>query len=287
MKHTNHALYHVFAHQTENDAQNANGSMFIDGNTIYSYGKHFPMARHTDGVILLTTDSYSNTTAKQLSQLGGAIPSSRTVYRVADVLANDHTTHLMNFHDYIIRYESLLEQAARARTNKEWLLDQAVTLASQANDYAQRFGVRHTPIDTSGIDLESIKDVVTARKLERKKQSEKLERKKQREQSKQIKDWQNNTPNVRAPSTDKVYLRIVLGNIQTSKHAVIPVSATPMLWDMVTTCRKEKQSYIPKEKLSVGNYSLTQIDASGNIKVNCHLIAFDQLKRIAKLLNYI
>jgi hypothetical protein len=285
MKHTNDALYHVFAHQTDNDAQNANGSMFISGNTIYSYGTHFAMATHRNNVVLITTATYSTTTSKQISQLRGAI--SGLTFDVENVLATDQESHLRNFKDYTDRYIALLEQASRARQNKEWLIDQAVTLASQANDYAQRFGVRHTPIDTSGIDLESIKEVVTARKLERKKQSEKLERKKQREQSKQIKDWQNNTPNVRAPSTDKVYLRIVLGNIQTSKHAVIPVSATPMLWDMVTTCRKEKQSYIPKEKLSVGNYSLTQIDASGNIKVNCHLIAFDQLKRIAKLLNYI
>jgi hypothetical protein len=297
MKYTNHALYHAFAHQTDTDAQNANGSMFIDGDTVFSYGRHFPMARHAQpNIILFTTDSYSNTTAKQLSQLGGAIPPSKTVFRVVDVLANDESAHLANFKDYISRYIELLEQASRARNNKEWLLDQAHTLAARANSYAYNFDVKHAPINTDGIDLDSIKEVVTARKAEEKKQAEKLERKKQREQAKQIKAWQNCEPNTRAPSTNKVYLRIVKStndilcdNIQTSKGAQIPVNDAPHLWNMVTTCRKEKQTFIPDDKFIkyAGNYNLNKIDSKGNLSVDCHYIEYDQIKRLAKLLNYI
>ena len=290
MKYTNHALYHAFAHQTDNDAQNANRSMFIDGDTIYSYGRHFPMARHAQpNIILFTTDSYSNTTAKQLSQLRGAIPPSKTVFRVADVLANDHSSHLANFKDYATRYIELLEQASRARTNTEWLLDQALTLAAQANSYAYNFDVEHAPINTDGIDLESIKEVVIARKAAKKLEAVKLEQKKQREQSKQIKAWQDNEPNTRAPSTNKVYLRIVGDNIQTSKGAQIPVNDAPQLWNMIGTCRKEKQAFIPNDKFIkyAGHYNLNKIDSKGNLSVDCHYIEFDQIKRLAKVLNYI
>lgn len=290
MKYTNHALYHAFAHQTDSDAQNANGSMFIAGDTIFSYGRHFPMARHAQpNIILFTTDSYSSTTGKQLSQLGGAIPPSNTVFRVADVLANDESAHLMNFHDFIIRYDDLLEQASRARTSKEWLLGQAVALAKQANNYAQTFDIKHAPINTDNIDLDAIKEVVTARKAEKKKQAEKLERKKQREQAKQIIAWQNCEPNTRAPSTKKVYLRISGDNIHTSKGAQIPVNDAPQLWDMVTTCRQEKTTFVPDDKFIkyAGHYNLNKIDSKGNISVDCHYIEYDQIKRLAKLLNYV
>ena len=38
--------------------------MFIDGDTIYSYGYHFPIARRFQGVILFTNKGYSQTTAR-------------------------------------------------------------------------------------------------------------------------------------------------------------------------------------------------------------------------------
>lgn len=39
--------------------------MFIDGDTIYSYGYHFPIATKVrDGVYLFNIDGYSNTTAR-------------------------------------------------------------------------------------------------------------------------------------------------------------------------------------------------------------------------------
>jgi len=259
--------------------------MFIIDDTIFSYGRHFPMARHINGVILFTTDTYSNTTAKQLSQLRNAI--YQTVYNVPDVLAHDHSAHLANFEDYRERFNALLEKASKARNNKEWLLDQASTLAAQANSYAYNFDVKHAPINTDNIDLDNIKEVVKARKAEEKAKAEKAEKKRQREQAKQIKAWQNCEPNTRAPSTKKTYLRLVGDSIQTSKAASIPVNDARLLWDMVTTCRNEKQSFKPSEQLSVGHYSLTGIDSKGNIKVNCHYIEYDQLKRMAKILNYI
>lgn len=45
-------------------------NVITDGNTIYSYGRHFPMAsRHSDH-IAVNTDRYSVTTSKHQSALG-------------------------------------------------------------------------------------------------------------------------------------------------------------------------------------------------------------------------
>ena len=49
--------------------------MFIDGNTVYSYGKHFPIAtRHNNGIVYFTTRGYSRTTSRHKSLVRCALP---------------------------------------------------------------------------------------------------------------------------------------------------------------------------------------------------------------------
>jgi hypothetical protein len=56
--------------------RNSNRSLFIDGNTIYSYGHHFPLAhRNADGTFWVNPDKYSVTTSKQQGLVRRAIPS--------------------------------------------------------------------------------------------------------------------------------------------------------------------------------------------------------------------
>ena len=37
---------HLWAHRTQEDARNRQGNLYFTGDTIYSYGSHFPIARH-------------------------------------------------------------------------------------------------------------------------------------------------------------------------------------------------------------------------------------------------
>jgi hypothetical protein len=48
-------------------------NMFIDGNTIYSYGYHFPIAIRVEGGYLWNRNSYSNSTAKHKNHVAHAI----------------------------------------------------------------------------------------------------------------------------------------------------------------------------------------------------------------------
>lgn len=51
--------------------------LFIEGDTIYSYGKHFPLARrNADGTFWVNPDKYSVTTSKHQSMVRGAIARS-------------------------------------------------------------------------------------------------------------------------------------------------------------------------------------------------------------------
>ena len=66
-----------------NHAMKGKGSrMFIDGDTIYSYGYHFPIALRRNGVMYVNEDSYSSSTSKHTSYVRSAIGSSWTVVEI-------------------------------------------------------------------------------------------------------------------------------------------------------------------------------------------------------------
>jgi hypothetical protein len=97
MKHvfSNSQLAHVWASQSQESGRNANGSMFFDGNTMYSYGRHYAMAtihKDTNGnkLVLVNEHRYSMTTGRQRSDVLDAIRGTRYIM-VPDVtsLRND------------------------------------------------------------------------------------------------------------------------------------------------------------------------------------------------------
>ena len=59
--------------------------MYIDGNVLYSYGEHFPMAWRHGKTMYVNTSKYSHTTSKHQSYLRYAISSSPVQYHVSEV----------------------------------------------------------------------------------------------------------------------------------------------------------------------------------------------------------
>ena len=80
-------IAHLWAHRTQDSARNAQGNFYFDGDTIYSYGSHFPIARHVENkrkehAVLITTRTYSVTTSGHVSDVKRAIPASVPVFNV-------------------------------------------------------------------------------------------------------------------------------------------------------------------------------------------------------------
>lgn len=70
---------HLWAHQMQDHARNGGGNFYFDGADIYSYGSHFRCGsvsfnKAGEQAYLITTRSYSNTTAKHMGYVNGAIP---------------------------------------------------------------------------------------------------------------------------------------------------------------------------------------------------------------------
>lgn len=63
----NSQVARVWANKSKDSANGSN--FYFIGDIIYSYGNHFPIARHINNVILLTTKSYSYSTAKHINEV--------------------------------------------------------------------------------------------------------------------------------------------------------------------------------------------------------------------------
>lgn len=70
MAYSHDVVAHNWAHQTGRKRRGFN--VFYEGATIYSYGHHFPIAKHVvtpsgERVVVMTRDSYSISTSKHIS----------------------------------------------------------------------------------------------------------------------------------------------------------------------------------------------------------------------------
>ena len=84
----NASLVATFVSRTQSEGRNSTGSIFFDGNIIYSYGRHFPIAKIVGNTILITTRSWSVTTARHVSMVhSAAYGTTLDIITVHDPLA--------------------------------------------------------------------------------------------------------------------------------------------------------------------------------------------------------
>ena len=129
----NHEIPHLWAHQSQDEARNSSRSLYFVGPTIYSYGSHFPIARHItnnrgERAILFTTAHYSMTTSGHCSAVARAIPRNVPVFHVAHVQngSADLPNHRDNVENYLHRLSETLGKAKRARSHRDWYQREAL-----------------------------------------------------------------------------------------------------------------------------------------------------------------
>src|ERR1700748_730987 len=75
---TNRECAHAWAHQ--HAAAGHTGNLFFEGPTIYSYGKHFPIAMVYGNTVFFTMDSYSSTTSQHKNLAAAAVSHKEIMY---------------------------------------------------------------------------------------------------------------------------------------------------------------------------------------------------------------
>ena len=294
---------HLWAHRTQDEARNRQGNLYFTGDIIYSYGSHFPIARHVaneagERGVLLTTATYSVTTSSHCSAVRSAIPSGIPVFHVPNVCHGRYSgseltadDHASNLGDYAERIEKNVITSARARLSytKEWNHEHAACLRDEAIAYCAFFGL---PIPKIPEVPELDSDALTAiRKREAKCAAEKAEQTK-RERAEALVRQQELITKWRAglysgclydvPSM----LRIDGDEVVTSRGARFPVSHAKRALAFIRRVRESGQAYVRNgHTIHLGPYALDRIEPDGMVKAGCHVVSFEEIERIAPTLD--
>lgn len=138
----NNEIAHVFASQTQSHGRAS--SIYFDNGTIYSYGRHFPMAAFSkDGkTVYFTTRSYSNSTAKHLNYTGQALRHFPMVYCYNPEQAA-RGTHYENLEAWNKSAQWIARKLPTARKPEKYLSEIARERA-QFETYCDHFKIRIT-----------------------------------------------------------------------------------------------------------------------------------------------
>lgn len=107
--------------------------MFIEGDAIYSYGHHFPIARRQPFGYTFNPAGYSNTTAKHKSFVRGALSGEILEVPMADI-GRAREQHERNEREM----QTATQKYARARKRREMWENQIMSLKSH-NERLKRF----------------------------------------------------------------------------------------------------------------------------------------------------
>ena len=113
-------------------------NMWATHNRIFSYGSHFCIAEHRNGMTLFTERTYSNSTARHKSHVLRAIPEENmVVVPTLDGDAAPETWVSMK----ICQASCVFEKAKRARSRKLWLTIDTVDTLNVAARIAEKFDI--------------------------------------------------------------------------------------------------------------------------------------------------
>lgn len=286
---------HVWASKSQEMGRTSSSNVYFNRDTIYSYGMHFPMARHLpDGSVAFTTRTFSPTTSGHCADVRRAVSHLTKVY-LRDVVSLPN----QQIDSVKAQINKLVDEAALARmtVTKDRLLGEAKDIAENFNLYAKAHKARcRIKIESiTGVDLVGLKarlavkakaDAVRKKKLDDERavrnaaalieiNAQKLEYRAK---------WRQG---IGANAPGDVMLRVSRDSteVETSRSAAIPVAAAMTLWPIIQRVKGGSKDY--RVGQSVGRYTLTQIMQNGDITVGCHHIKFAELEGIAHELGFI
>lgn len=275
-----HEVAHFWANQVQ--AEGRADNMFFEGSHIYSYSRHFCIARILpSGTVVFTLLDSSTSTSRHKSLARRAVSHRDIVY------ANDpDNSASLNREAAVRNVEAALEAANKPRIRQATIdrcQQEALHCAEQFNAYlaalpeGERAGV--APIDTS--NLESVRQQLAeeARRAAEREAERALKR--QAELADRLQAWLGGALDYGLHELP-IALRISGDVIETTKGAEIPLDDARRLWPVILRTMRGERDY--EVGMNLGHYRLTRIRRDGSIVVGCHDIRHAELARIAEQL---
>lgn len=280
---------HIWASQSQNSGRA--GNIHFEDGVIYSYGRHFPVAKFIPefgNLVLFTNRGYSSSTGKHKSIIRGAIPGGfNVVYCDDPTRGAEH-----NLGQWQTTAERLRRDFA-AKTHRITRGNLAVQIfhtCAAAIEYAMAVNVAIPAWANESNDEMSARDYVyeAAKAREVKREAAKIEREKLAavDAGERLALWQaGQNPPQNGFSYCPTLLRLKSDFIQTSRGANIPVADALKLWPLLLRVRKTgKTLEAGLHSIQLGAYRFNSFNGQTLI-VGCHSIEWDQLALMAEQLN--
>lgn len=296
----NRQLAHVWAQQSQSEGRGPN--FFFDGPALFSYGRHFCVARFVQPedkgrpVVLLNSTRYSTSTNRHQSYARGAVYGLPVrVFNVPDTDAHGREPwrHERNLTHYANTIAAHVQSAARSRKYGEHELRAAERIAAEGARYCQAFELpkRLWPKapDVSPEALAAIRERDRKARAKRAAEDKAREAKRAADMLRWREEWRRHESRA-MPYSDPTMLRLSEDgeSVETSRGAEVPVEDARRilrLWRTWQHSGPPSCSPWPHgEGPRVGAFTVREVRADGALIIGCHVLEADELARMADAL---
>lgn len=325
IKHVVGNPYHLWAHEAQDWAKTSGGNESFEGARAFSYAACIGrIVRDPKGkkVFLVSSSSWSVTTAKHQSNLRSSIPGDETVYTVpcmgskySDMTESDHRENVVYLLAEFVDNEA---KAGRARKYKAYDLNRALAYLASARDYAKRFKIKGikfpnaakmAELETKAVQYAEITAEFERQDNERRERereawlaAEPARREAEAERQRlaaldqaereaealaKLEAWLAGTYN----NTSLFYrlpyprLRVNGDKVETTMGADAPLEHVKKAMPLVLRAVRSGTAWKPNgETIRLGHYSASSISVDGLLTVGCHLFPREEIERFAAVI---
>lgn len=269
---------HLWANKVQDEAYTQSRNLYFEYKEIYSYGRHFMIAKHIDGGVLFTTRSYSVTTAKHIGIVRSAASHLNLIFcpNPADSPYGNEQSYLRNVRD--------IEASLIKARKKLKYLNEILSLLAQADKYFD------------AVEWEPSKDYLEVKRkyenaesspefdawIKKEKEAEKKRVQKQWEQwEKYVEAWKSYDDEIiyaQCPDRDMVALRVTVDNchVESTKGVEVEIPYAKLLINAYETGRM-------KHGDKINYYTITSVTDKG-IRAGCHFIPKSEIEYIKQII---
>lgn len=281
---------HVYAQFSQD--QGESGNVFFYGNTLYSYGHHFPLAHRTtndkgENCILLNGRTYSNSTTRHQ---GITRASTRQYFQITSFGMDSNTKydgttsqeeHARHIEYYIREFKSIAEKLAVSRKPAKWI-EEAKWLEEKNRVYLNFFGL--TPSQEYQQAYQQATEVSEELKAKVKAQQAEILAQKKARAIDEAKAYEVKIQEWIAGERQSLYPRPKIDILRRSGDQVVETSQGVKM-----TIQEAKAIYLQlvRHELKAGDKVLTGYTVSkvnGTVNIGCHTFDTEYLLNFGKSL---
>lgn len=291
-------------------------NMYADGLSLFSYGRHFELARHVETTpregspvwaILVNGESRSISTSKHQNYTRRAIRDGDNVFTLPtnfwpvhgsseNCTAKQRRDANKNVATEALKYYEAqaleeFEKATRARVYTEQHIQRANGYLREAEKFAEAFGVKFVRPDVDDLRERAAKRAQDTAKAARKaaKAQQAAQAIRDAEQAELRAVWiaggdsQRRLGYFSAPDGSAYVRRSPDGeSLETSQGAVVPWEHAVKAFRFVKLCRERGEAWHTNGRVvRVGHYQVDEIDAEGNMRAGCHRFTWSAMNALA------